>query len=193
MMKLTRSFYQDEDVTGLARAFLGKVLVSHIGGVITSGIITETEAYAGISDKASHAYGNRRTARTAPMYLEGGHAYVYLIYGIHSLFNIVTAPEGIPHAVLVRAIHPLEGVGYMQERRNCTQEKGLCDGPGKLTKALGIHFSDTGQALNGSRIWIEDRKIFPPQERIITGPRIGIDYAEEDAGLPYRFIYDHPA
>lgn len=191
-MKLTRSFYQDEDVTGLARAFLGKVLVSHTGGVITSGIITETEAYAGISDKASHAYGNRRTARTAPMYLEGGHAYVYLIYGIHSLFNIVTAPEGIPHAILVRAIYPLEGVGYMQERRNSKQIKGLCDGPGKLTKALGIHFSDTGQSLNGSRIWIEDRKIFPPQERIITGPRIGIDYAGEDAYLPYRFVYNHP-
>ncbi len=172
----------------LARWFLGKVLITHIDGHITSGIITETEAYAGISDRASHAWRGRRSTRTAPMYMAGGVAYVYLIYGMYSLFNIVTGPPGIPHAVLVRAIRPLEGIDIMHQRRKRTGEKGLSDGPGKLTMAMGISCADSGTPLFGKRIWIEDRGIVPDAADIMSGPRIGVDYAGEDALLPYRFI-----
>ena len=190
-MKLNLAFYQDKDVVGLAKAFLGKVLCTNINGIGCAGIITETEAYAGITDKASHAYGNRFTLRTAPMYKSGGLAYVYLIYGIHSLFNIVTGPEGIPHAVLVRSIAPLEGIDQMKKRRKMQSTRDLANGPGKLSTALGIHYSHSGESLEGPKIWIEDRGLNPAEHRISTGPRIGIDYAEEDASLPYRFVYHH--
>lgn len=190
-MKLNLAFYQDEDVVGLAKAFLGKVLYTNINDIRCAGIITETEAYAGITDKASHAYGNRFTRRTAPMYKSGGLAYVYLIYGIHSLFNIVTGPEGMPHAVLVRSVAPLEGVDHMKKRRNMQSTRDLTNGPGKLSTALGIHYSHSGESLEGTKIWIEDRGIKPTDHQISTGPRIGIDYAEEDASLPYRFVYNH--
>jgi DNA-3-methyladenine glycosylase len=189
-MKLPKSYYQDENVVGLAHSFLGKVLVTNISGTITSGIITETEAYAGVGDRASHAWGDRRTDRTAPMYQDGGIAYVYLIYGIYSLFNIVTAPAGRPHAVLVRGIQPLEGTDLMMERRGTKRMKGLSDGPGKLSIALGIHYADSGEDLSGKRIWIEDRGIAADPSLIRTGPRIGVEYAGEDAGLPYRFLLE---
>ncbi len=191
-MKLEKAFYRQEDAVLIAKEFLGKVLFTNISGKITSGIITETEAYAGIHDKASHAWGNRRTSRTEPMYHEGGIAYVYLIYGIYSLFNIVTAPAGIPHAVLIRAIHPLDGIETMLVRRRMQRLKNLSDGPGKLSLALGIHYSDSGEDLFGNRIWIEDRGINPVDNEITTGPRIGVDYAGEDAFLPYRFILKYP-
>lgn len=190
-MKLSRHYYLDENVVQLARSFLGKVLVSNVGGILTAGIITETEAYAGAHDKASHAYGSKHTSRTAPMYLEGGHAYVYLIYGMHSLFNIVTGPVGTPHAVLVRALSPLEGIQLMLKRRKTSGIASLCNGPGKLSKSMGIHYSHSGESLEGDQIWIEDRGIIPSHDKITAGPRINIDYAEEDALLPYRFIYDH--
>ena len=191
-MKLEKSFYQNEDAVFMAKAFLEKVLVSSISGKLTSGIITETEAYAGINDKASHAWGNKYTSRTAPMYKDGGIAYVYLIYGMYSLFNIVTAPSGTPHAILVRAIHPLDGLGVMMVRRKMNKTTGMTDGPGKLTIAMGIHYTDTGENLEGSRIWIEDRGIEPGCEEIIAGPRVGIDYAGDDALLPYRFVFKYP-
>ncbi|MEE4257923.1 MAG: DNA-3-methyladenine glycosylase [Bacteroidales bacterium] len=186
-MKLDKAFYLNKDVVFLAREFLGKVLCTAIDGQYCSGIITETEAYAGIRDRASHAWGDRRTKRTEPMYRKGGIAYVYLIYGMYSLFNIVTAPAGTPHAVLVRALKPLEGTDVMMKRRKADKLMGLSDGPGKLTVATGIHYSDTGEDLGGKRIWIEDRGIKVEQKKIITGPRVGIDYAGEDALLPYRF------
>ncbi len=185
---LDKAFYLHEDAVFMAKAFLGKVLVTKISGKITSGIISETEAYTGIHDRASHAYGNRNTIRTAPMYLDGGIAYVYLIYGIYSLFNIVTAPAGIPHAVLVRAVQPLEGLDVMLERRKQKTPNGLTDGPGKLSVAMGIHYSDSGENLLGDRIWVEDRGISPMTNEISAGPRIGVDYAGEDADKPYRFI-----
>ena len=188
-MKLPASYYNSEDVVSLARNFLGKVLVTHINGKVTSGIITETEAYAGVVDKASHAYGGKKTVRTAPMFKEAGIAYVYLIYGMYSLFNIVTAPKGVPHAILIRAIQPLDGIEHMEVRRKSKNGKGFSDGPGKLTIALGLHYSDSGTSLLGDRIWIEDRGIIPNDKDIITGPRINVDYAEEDAKLPYRFLY----
>ncbi|MCK4568941.1 MAG: DNA-3-methyladenine glycosylase [Bacteroidales bacterium] len=192
-MKLGKAFYQHEDAVFMARALLGKVLVTRISGLLTSGIITEIEAYAGIRDKASHAFSNRYTSRTAPMYLNGGIAYVYLIYGIHSLFNIVTAPAGIPHAMLVRAIHPLNGLDIMQERRSSKHSKDIAGGPGKVSQALGIHYSDSGEDLQGDKIWIEDRGIVPHADEILSGPRIGVDYAGKDALLPYRFIYHYNA
>lgn len=188
--KLPLNFYHDEDVVMLARALLGKVLVTSIGGRTTAGMIIETEAYAGTVDRASHAFGDRRTERTAPMFRKGGVAYVYLIYGIHSLFNVVTGPEGTPHAVLIRALKPLEGTGLMMQRRKTKDLERLCSGPGKLSQALGIHYHDSGILLSGDKIWIEDRDILSGHEVIITGPRINVDYAGEDAQLPYRFILD---
>jgi DNA-3-methyladenine glycosylase len=191
-MKLPKSYYQDDNVVELARSFLGKVLVTNISGSITSGIITETEAYAGVTDRASHAWGDRRTDRTAPMYNDGGIAYVYLIYGLYSLFNIVTAPAGTPHAVLVRAIQALEGIEHMIDRRGreSGRIKGFTDGPGKLSIALGIHYSHSGEDLCGEKIWIEDRGIEVDPSRITAGPRVGVEYAGEDAGLPYRFLLE---
>ncbi len=187
-MKLGRDFYTREDVVQVSKDLLGKFLFTRVQGAKTGGVIIETEAYAGIHDKASHAYNNRRTARTEIMYREGGAAYVYLCYGIHSLFNVVTNKKDVPHAVLIRAVVPEEGISVMVKRRNKKQEdKALCSGPGSLSKSLGIHFSHSGTSLLGNEIWIEDRgiRIAPPE--IISGPRIGVDYAGKDALLPYRF------
>jgi DNA-3-methyladenine glycosylase len=194
-MELPLSFYRHTDVVTIARDLLGKSLFTAYNGVITGGIITETEAYAGVTDKASHAFGNRFTERTQIMYREGGCAYVYLCYGIHSLFNIVTNHEGIPHAVLIRGIHPTEGLSVMLERRDMKQAgKDFCKGPGKVSKALGIHYSHTGILLsktaaldNEMKIWIEDNKYIVQEDEIIISPRIGVNYAGEDALLPYRF------
>lgn len=183
-MKLPRSFYTRPDVVAIARELIGKVLVTRIEERMTAAIITETEAYAGVGDKASHAWNGRRTARTEVMYAQGGTAYVYLCYGIHHLFNVVTHVEGVPHAVLIRAVHPLEGVAHMRERR---QGRTTTDGPGTLSIALGIRTAHTGTDLLGDTIWIEDRDIIVPRRHIITGPRIGVDYAGADALLPYRF------
>lgn len=186
MGMLDRNFYLQDDVVSVAQQLLGKVIVSRIDDVITAGVITETEAYAGAIDKASHAYGGRRTARNEPMYGSGGYAYVYLCYGIHHLFNVVTNKAGIPHAVLIRGIHPLEGKGLIAERR--APAKPTTAGPGTLTQALAITTAHTGMDLCGDVIWIEDRGIKVPRRAIVIGPRVGIDYAEEDALLPYRFI-----
>ncbi|HNW97548.1 MAG TPA: DNA-3-methyladenine glycosylase [Bacteroidales bacterium] len=188
-MKLKKSFYLTEDVVALAKSLLGKYIYTNIDNKgITSGIITETEAYAGVIDKASHAFGNRRTTRTEIMYLEGGVAYVYLCYGIHSLFNIVTNKKDIPHAVLIRGIKPVDGIPIMLERckkKSITDKSGI--GPGNVTKLLGIHYSHTGLSLQGNDIWLEDKNIKIQEKNIIVGTRVGVDYAGEDAKLPYRF------
>jgi len=190
-MKLPEDFYLHEDVVALARCLLGKKLVTRIDGKLTAGIINETEAYAGESDRASHAFGGRRTARTEIMYARGGTAYVYLCYGIHSLFNVVTNVAGIPHAVLVRGIMPIEGVDVMELRRGkSAQRKGFSSGPGTLSKALGIHHSHTGMSLTGDTIWLEETMLHIPESKVKAGPRIGVDYAGEDALLPYRFRID---
>lgn len=193
-MKLPLTFYQTEDVVGLAKQLLGKVLCTRINNHYTTGLITETEAYAGVSDKASHAYGGRFTERTSVMYGAGGLGYVYLCYGIHNLFNVVTGPKGTPHALLVRGIKPLEGLDMMLERLSKkTLKKNATNGPGKLTKALGIGRQHNAIELNGQLIWIEDRNITIGEEEIISGPRIGVDYAGEDAILPYRFYIKEKA
>ena len=188
-LKLSRRFYARQDVTSISRDLIGKVLCTRIDGKLTSAVILETEAYAGITDKASHAYGGRRTPRTEPMFGPGGVAYVYLCYGIHHLFNVVTGVDGEPHAVLVRAGFPLDGVGTMLERRGRSAvDKSLMAGPGTISQALGIRTSMSGAELSGDLVWIEDRGLDVDPDAIRCGPRIGVDYAGEDAGLPYRFL-----
>jgi DNA-3-methyladenine glycosylase len=190
-MKLPKAYYQNSDVLCLAKDLLGKVLYTQIDGQQSAGVITETEAYQGITDKASHAYGNKRTPRTETMYMDGGNAYVYLIYGMYHLFNVVTNKKDIPHAVLIRAIKPYINEELILKRRGVAKyHKNLLNGPGKLSKGLGIDQSFNKADLQGSKVWIEDQGIFFPENTIKSTPRIGIDYAEEDAFLPYRFVVE---
>jgi DNA-3-methyladenine glycosylase len=185
---LSKSFYQREHVVGIAKELLGKVLVTDIDGHFTSGIIVETEAYHGLNDKACHAYNGRRTPRTEVMYKAGGLAYVYLCYGIHSLFNIVTNKDGLADAVLIRAIEPIEGIATMLRRRKMTtSDPRLTAGPGAMSEALGIKTSLTGTDLCGNQIWLEDQGIEYKEEEIVIGTRVGVAYAKEDALLPWRF------
>lgn len=184
---LPEDFYTRKHVVQIAKDLLGKVLVTNFEGERTAGMIVETEAYAGVGDKASHAYGGRRTARTETMYSRGGVAYVYLCYGIHHLFNVVTNAEDIPHAVLIRAVEPLEGVDIMLARRGKPKlTPQLTAGPGAMSQALGINTRHTGLSLN-AHIIIEDRGIKIKPRDIIAGTRVGVAYAEEDAYMPYRF------
>jgi len=175
----------------ISRDLLGKVLCSIMGDELTKAIIVETEAYAGVGDRASHAYGGRRTKRTEPMYKAGGIAYIYLCYGIHHLFNVVTSARDIPNAVLVRAGLPLVGVHVMQRRRaNTIVDKTLLAGPGSLSRGLGITTDFSGESLLGNQIWIEEHGIELTDSMIRATPRVGIDYSGEDALRPYRFILD---
>jgi DNA-3-methyladenine glycosylase len=187
-MKLPLSFYQRDDVVQISKDLLGKYLYTHSAEGITVGMIVETEAYAGITDKASHAYGGRFTPRTQIMYEAGGVAYIYLIYGFHFLFNIVTHIKGIPHAVLVRAIEPVEGIEIMLERRKMAKlNPKLTSGPGVLSKAMGINKDNNGNSLIDDQIWLEHRGISIAEEDILTSPRVNVAYAAEDALLPWRF------
>jgi len=187
--KIPLSYYHNDDTLFLSKDLLGKVLCTDIEGRgMTAGIITETEAYQGPEDKASHSYNGRRTERNEPMYKEGGHAYVYLCYGIHHLFNIITGKKDVPHGILIRAIQPKKGIGIMLERLGKEKmEKKLTIGPARLTKALGITTKQTGIQLIGEKVWLEEGGEEIPPDRIVSSPRIGIDYAEEDALLPWRF------
>jgi DNA-3-methyladenine glycosylase len=190
-MKLKKNFYLGTDVVLLAKELIGKYLFTNSDGIITGGIITETEAYEGITDKASHAYNNKHTKRTEVMFKEGGIAYVYLCYGIHSLFNVVTNKVDIPHAILIRGIIPTYGIDTIKTRLNSNNiEKYKIDGPGKVTKALGIHYLNSGISLDGNQIWLENNILNISENEIIACKRIGVDYAKEDALLPYRFIYN---
>ena len=187
-MILPNSFYTRTDVITISRELPGKILVTEIHGVRTSGMIVEVEAYAGIEDRASHAYGGRRTKRTEVMFAQGGVAYVYLCYGLHQMFNVVTNASGVPHAILIRGIEPVEGIEVMLERRKYAVLKpSLTAGPGSLSAALGITTVLTGCQLSGPEIKVEDRGVVFPVEEIVASPRIGVDYAGEDALLPYRF------
>jgi DNA-3-methyladenine glycosylase len=186
---LPKSFYVRDDVLAISRELLGKTFCTRINGAVTRAMITETEAYAGIRDRASHAYGGRRTARTEPMFAEGGIAYVYLCYGIHHLFNVVTNVAGTPDAVLIRAALPLEGEKLMRRRRGKAKaDRALMAGPGSVSQALGITTRLTGTSLQGTRIWIEDAGFDPALSTISAGPRVGVAYAGSDASRPYRFI-----
>jgi DNA-3-methyladenine glycosylase len=191
MQKLSSDFYNRPDVVKIAKELIGKILVSQFGEVITSGRIVETEAYAGVIDKASHAYGGRRTGRTRVMYRAGGVAYVYLCYGIHYLFNVVTNVTDVPHAILIRAIEPMEGIPVMLARtRKKLADNTLTRGPGNVSKALGIDTSHTGWSLLSDELFIAADDFVPRKKEIIATPRIGVDYAGEDAKLPYRFILE---
>lgn len=187
---LSQSFYRRDDVVNISRELLGKVLCTQFEGTIqTAGIITETEAYRGRDDKACHAHG-KRTDRTEVMYHAGGKAYVYLCYGIHHLFNIVTNTEGIADAILIRAIQPVEGLELMLERRGQEEvSPKLTAGPGRVSQSLGITTDYYGMDLTGNHsIWIEDRGHSIEQSQIQSSPRIGVDYAGEDAKRPWRFF-----
>lgn len=186
---LKLEFYLRDDVVAIARDLLGKRLYTNIDGQVTGGLITETEAYAGPVDRASHAYNNRRTARTEVMFHQGGIAYVYLCYGIHHLLNVVTNRDGIPHAVLIRGIFPTVGIETMLKRRNKDKlDHRLTSGPGSVCQALGINMQQNVTCFNSKSLWIEEGVQVDPSQ-IETSKRIGIDYAGEDALLPWRFLF----
>lgn len=186
MKKLSRDFYTQPNVVEIARDLIGKKLVTNINNEVSAGIIVETEAYSGKNDKACHAHMQKKTKRTQVMFELGGHAYVYLCYGIHNLFNIVTNIKGQADAVLIRAIKPLEGFEIMNKRRNQPKPKyRISSGPGCLSEALGINRNHYGLDLTGKQIWIEESDY--ALKKIQSSPRIGVDYAGEDAKLPWRF------
>jgi DNA-3-methyladenine glycosylase len=189
LKKLDYSFYNRPDPTQIAKELLGKILVTQFDQVITSGRIVETEAYAGISDRASHAYGGRRTNRTEVMYRNGGVTYVYLCYGIHSLFNVITNKLDEPHAILIRALEPIEGIGIMLQRTGKQKlDYSLTRGPGNVSKALGLDTRHSGISLFNNEIFIADDGFKLKRGSILATERIGVDYAGKDAKLLYRFI-----
>jgi len=187
--KLDYSFYGRKDVVKIARELLGKVVVTEFNGQRTSGRIVETEAYNGAVDRASHAFGGRRTRRTEIMFGDAGTAYVYLCYGIHHLFNVVTNEKDIPHAILIRGVEPLEGIPVMLQRTGKKRpDNTLTRGPGNVSKALGLLTVHTGSSLSGEQVFIADDGYRPRKAEIGVSPRIGVDYAGPDAELPYRFF-----
>lgn len=186
---LKRDFYTRADTLRVARELLGKRLVvpSETGERVSARIV-EVEAYLGVEDRAAHSYGGRRTRRTETMYAVGGTAYVFFVYGMHHQFNVVTGPAGLPHAVLIRAVEPEEGIELMRARRPVSKERELTSGPGKLCRALGIDLSFDGQDLTeGGRVWLEETGVKLKPAQIANGPRIGVAYAAEDALKPWRF------
>ena len=185
--KLPRSFYTRPNVVAVARDLLGKLLVvPTASGKRVSGIIVETEAYRGPLDRAAHSYGGRRTKRTEPMYGVGGTAYVFFVYGMYYQFNVVTNAAEVPHAVLIRAVEPVEGIELMRKRRNGQPDHNLTNGPGKLCIAMGIDRRLDGADLLGDDVWLEASENIG-RSRIVSGPRIGIDYAQEWVTKPWRF------
>ena len=197
-MKLKREFYSSEDAVAVASDLLGKlIVVPDENGKRVSGMIVETEAYLGVTDRAAHSYGGRRTPRNEVMYGMAGHVYVFFVYGMYYQFNVVCGPVDTPHAILIRAVEPVEGIETMRERRGFLSEPGaiatgsqrdknLTSGPGKLCIAMAIDKGLNGEDLLGTRVWLEDHRLFSNDE-IAVGKRIGIDYAAEDAEKPWRF------
>ncbi len=191
-MVLNEAFYRRSSVIRIAQELLGKGLFTKINGKITSGRIVETEAYSW-KERGCHAYNNRMTARNEVMFGNGGQAYVYLCYGIHHLFNVVTNRDGKADAVLIRALEPMEGIDEMSKRTGKPTTNRITSGPGKLTRALGIDRSHNGTPLISNNLWLSDIGFSVPKKEIVSGPRIGIDYAGPDALLPWRFtIADSP-
>ncbi|MDB5190857.1 MAG: 3-methyladenine glycosylase [Segetibacter sp.] len=187
--RLPKEFYLRPNVVKITTDLIGKILVTKFDDKITAGRIVEAEAYNGPFDKASHSYNNRRTKRTEVMYAEGGVAYVYLCYGIHQMFNIVTNVADVPNAILIRALEPMIGIQTMLERSNKTNHAyDLTKGPGNVAKALGFHTSQTGISLLDDTMFIADDGWKYGAYEVIATTRIGVDYAAEDALLPYRFL-----
>ena len=187
MKKLLGEFYRRDDTLQIARELLGKLLVvPTASGKRISGMIVETEAYLGAIDKAAHSYGNRRTKRTETMFAVGGTVYIFFIYGMYFQFNIVVGEIDSPHAILIRAVEPVEGIETMRDRRGLMKDRNLTSGPGKLCIALGIDKSYNNLDLSGGKVWLENFKEFADAE-VVAGKRVGIDYAEEFAEKPWRF------
>ena len=188
MQKLPLSFFLGNDVSRIAKELLGKVLVTNWNNEYTSGRIVETEAYAGEMDKACHA-SKGKTARTEVMFNEGGRAYVYLCYGIHQMFNIVTNKEGRADAVLIRAVEPIDGIDIMLKRTGKKQlDESLARGPGNVGKAFGFHTSQCGLVVNSDELFIGDDGYKVTKSMLVSSPRIGVDYAGEHAEWHYRFF-----
>lgn len=184
-MKLTNGFYQRKNVVTIAKELLGKQLVSMVDGVLTGGTIVETEAYSW-KERGCHAYDGKMTARNTAMFNAGGCCYVYLCYGMYNLLNVVTNGEGKAEAVLIRAIEPTLSIENMRERRHVKNDRQLTSGPGKLTAALGITRKQNGISLQENEVWIEEG-MEVKSKHVCIDKRIGIDYAGEDANLPWRF------
>ena len=186
-MKLSKSFYERANVVKIASDLIGKALFTRVGNCVTGGMIVETEAYSW-KERGCHAFQKRKTERNAIMFGSGGYSYVYLCYGMHHLFNVVTNKNDIPEAVLIRAIEPRVGIEEMKLRRGIKVNGfQLTSGPGKLTRALGIDRKLNAKDLLDDEVWLEDIGERVPASRIVASPRIGIDYAGEDAALPWRF------
>ncbi|MXV15012.1 DNA-3-methyladenine glycosylase [Hufsiella ginkgonis] len=186
-MKLPLSFYQRDDVLAIARELNGKCLYTCVDGLLTGGMIVETEAYRGPDDRGSHAWNDRRTPRNEMMYAAGGVVYMYICYGIHDMLNIVTGDEGSSHAILIRAIEPLTGLEVMRDRRNVHHaDVRLCQGPGALAKALGLNKIHNGASLAGDEIWITDNPSPEPLE-IASSARIGLNFPGIYRDIPWRF------
>ena len=190
MKKLPLSFYRRKNVVTIARELIGKILVTHFSSQLTTGRIVETEAYVGFSDKASHAFNGKRTARNEHMYAPAGTAYVYICYGIHQMMNVVTNNAEIPDAVLIRAVEPISGIHFMLQRTGKAKaDFSLTRGPGNVAKAFGIHKTHSGTILLSDQLFIAvDDSPSRSAIEIVSGPRIGVKYAGEDALLPYRYF-----
>ena len=188
-MKLSLDFFQNENVLEISKNLLGKKIFTNIDNQIAAGIIIETEAYGGATDKACHSYNNKKTNRTEVMFQNGGITYIYLCYGMHHLLNIVTNKKNIPEAILIRAILPTDGIEIMLKRKGKKRkDKTLTNGPGSVCKALGINMNHNKLSLSENTIWVENISQNILEKDILKTPRIGIDYAGEDACLPWRFL-----
>lgn len=206
MARLSQDFYA-QDTLEAAQAMLGKYLIRRLDGETLAGRIVETEGYIGRCDKACHAYNYRRTARTETLFAPPGTAYIYLIYGMYHCLNFVTEAEGEPAAVLLRAIQPVAGVETMARLRygdkplTACRRKNFLDGPGKVCQALALTRAENGLDLTGDTLFLCDRPedaglapfAVPAGERLRTGPRIGVDYAEEAKDFPWRFWLEQEA
>jgi DNA-3-methyladenine glycosylase len=181
------SFFEGNDVTEIAESLISCIIVSDIGGKRTAGIITETEAYCGFNDKASHAFQQKRTSRNEAMFLSGGYIYVYLCYGLHYMLNIVTNQEHFADAVLIRSIEPIEGIEVMLERRKKEKpQRNLSCGPGNVAQALGITLSLNKNRLQEKCIGIYRLGNFQTNY-LLVGKRIGVEYAGDDSLKLWRF------
>lgn len=188
MNKLSLNFYRRENIFQISLELIGKIIVTNIDGVKTSGRIVELEAYNGIIDRASHAYNGKRTKRNKTMYADAGKAYMYICYGIHDMFNVITNEEGIPHAILIRAIEPMEGIETMIKRRGLDSfTNKLTSGPGNLSKALGLTLQQDGEFLNSKTVYIAEDGFYFDESLICRSARIGMTSAGEDSLQPYRF------
>lgn len=196
--KILENDFFKRDTVEVAKSLIGKKIIRNISGNFFCAKIVETEAYLGLEDRACHSYGGNITKRNEILYKEAGTIYVYLIYGMYNLLNIVTKNENDPEAVLIRAVEPIENIDAMAVNRfgkiykdlSSYQKKNLTNGPGKLTMAMEIDRALNGKILSQDYLYIEEGE---DVRNIIETKRIGIDYAGEDANLPLRFyIEDNP-